>query len=162
MKHLTLKNIGSSLALIAGVAAYGMASAHGDEHHDATSAPKAEEAPTAKMETSTPTTADGIWQSIDQKTVELDKTIQSGALDQVHHHAFAIRDLVAALPEHSQSLSADKLAKVKGNVKYVATLAERLDATGDAKDKVGTQTNFEKLKKVLHGLHAIYSAQSSK
>ena len=145
MRHRILTIIGSSLALIAGMGLCSVADAA-----------TAKAAPAAKAEQQIPATVEGIWQAIDQKTVELDKVIQGGALDQVHHHAFAIRDLVAALPGHSQSLPANKLAKVKGNVKFVATLAKRLDATGDAKDKAGVRSNFDKLKKVLEGMRANY------
>lgn len=103
-----------------------------------------------------PATVEGIWAAIDRHSAELDKGIQTGVLDEVHLHAFAIRDLAAALPALSKSLPADKLARLNGNLKFVATLAQRLDATGDAGDKAGTQANFAKLKTVLAELHAIH------
>ena len=104
-----------------------------------------------------PATSEGIWNAIDEKATELKTTIDSGKLENVHHEAFAIRDLVAALPSHSATLAADKLAKVKTSVKFVATLAERLDATGDAKDVAGTKDNFTKLKGILTSIRANYS-----
>jgi len=103
-----------------------------------------------------PATSDAIWQSIDKEIDQLDKVIQTGKLEDVHHNAFAIRDLAGALPAHSSSLPVDKLNQVKANNKFVATLAERLDATGDAKDKAGTEANFEKLKTVLKTIRANY------
>jgi len=103
-----------------------------------------------------PATSDAIWQSIDREAEQLNKVIQTGKLEEVHHHAFAIRDLAATLPAHSPSLPADKLNQVKANNKFVATLAERLDATGDAKDKAGTESNFQKLKGVLKTMRANY------
>ena len=105
-----------------------------------------------------PATSDGIWKAIDAKSAELKATIDSGKLDNVHHEAFAIRDLVAALPSHSTTLPPEKLDKVKTNVKFVATLAERLDATGDAKDVAGTKQNYAKLTSVLTAIRANYSA----
>lgn len=108
----------------------------------------------AEEKTAIPETADAILQAIDTKSAELKKTIDSGALDNVHHEAFAIRDLVAALPAKSASLPADKLAKLRGSVKFVATLAERLDATGDAKDLAGTKANYAKLTTVLASIHS--------
>ena len=105
-----------------------------------------------------PATSDGIWKAIDAKSTELKATIDSGKLDNVHHEAFAIRDLVAALPSHSATLAAEKLDKVKSSVKFVATLAERLDATGDAKDVAGTKQNYAKLTSVLTAIRANYSA----
>ena len=109
-----------------------------------------------------PATNDAIWQSIDKEVEQLAILIQSGKLEEVHHKAFAIRDLVAALPAKSSSLPADKLAAVKANVKFVATLAERLDATGDAKDRAGTESNFQKLKAVLKTMRADYPGTGQK
>ncbi len=94
-------------------------------------------------------TSSAIWQSIDQQVLALSKAIQTGVFDEVHHRAFAIRDLVAALPARSGLLPPEKLAQVKANVQFVATLAQRLVATGDAKDKAGTESNFRKLQQVL-------------
>lgn len=106
--------------------------------------------------TTIPATSEAIWLSIDKKTEQLAALIQTGKLDDVHLHAFAIRDLVAALPARSGSLPPDKLAQVKTNAQFVATLAQRLDATGDAKDKAGTESNFKKLRGVLSAIRADY------
>ena len=107
--------------------------------------------------TAIPTNSTDIWKLIDARVAQLKVTIDSGHLDEVHHQAFAIRDLVAALPANSTSLPADLLAKVRGGVKFVATLAERLDATGDAKDLAGTQQNYAKLAAILASLRSNYS-----
>ncbi|HCN90307.1 MAG TPA: transporter [Oxalobacteraceae bacterium] len=118
--------------------------------------PLASAAEKAGPQVQIPATSDAIWQSIDKEIEQLNKVIQTGTLEEVHHHAFAIRDLAAALPARSSSLPADKLNQVKANNKFVATLAERLDATGDAKDKAGTESNFQKLKGVLKTMRANY------
>lgn len=141
MKHSILKAIGLSLALTGGVFA--------------ASAQIATPAETTEK-TVVPATLEGVWQAIDAKSADLKKTIDKGDLEEVHHHAFAIRDLVAALPAKSSALSAENLAKVKTGVKFVATLAERLDASGDAKDAAGTKQNFERLTTVLASLRANY------
>ena len=99
-----------------------------------------------------PETADGIWKAIDQQSADLKATIQSGDLKEVHHKAFAIRDLVAALPSHSPKLTPDDQTKLQGEVKFVATLADRLDAAGDSGDKAGAQDNYDKLVAVLNGI----------
>ena len=109
-----------------------------------------------------PATSDAIWQSIDKETEQLATLIQSNKLEEVHHRAFAIRDLVAALPARSASLSADKLAAVKANAKFVAAVAERLDVAGDAKDKGGTEANFEKLKGLLKTIRSNYAGSAQK
>lgn len=119
------------------------------------SAPATKASPMRKV----PVTAAGIWQLVDQETAELDRLIQRGQLDQVHHHAFAIRDLVTNLPMHAQARTPAQLARINSNVKFVTTLAERLDATGDAKDKAGTQANLAKLKQVLANLRAEFASE---
>ncbi len=113
-------------------------------------------APAAKPTVASPATSASIWQAIDAKSAELAKAIEGGKLAGVHHLAFAIRDLVATLPAHSSDLPADKLAKVKSGVKFVATLADRLDASGDGNDKAGSQENYDKLIGVLKSLRANY------
>lgn len=142
MKHSILKALGLSLVLMAGV--------FGASAESATAAETSEK-------TVIPTTLEGTWQAIDAKAAELKKTIDKGDLGEVHHQAFAIRDLVAALPGKSSALSADNLVKVKSGVKFVATLAGRLDAAGDSKDAAGTKQNYEKLTTVLASLRANYS-----
>ena len=103
-----------------------------------------------------PATALAIWQAIDQQSAALSRAIQTGAFAEVHHRAYAIRDLVAVLPARSGALAPDKLAQVKANVPFVATLAQRLDATGDARDRPGTESNFRKLQQVLTAIRANY------
>ena len=124
--------------------------------------PLAQAAEKAAAPVQIPASSAEIWQSIDKETAQLAALIQTGKFEEVHHHAFAIRDLVAALPTHSASLSAGQLAQVKSNSQFVATLAERLDATGDAKDKAGTESNFRKLKNVLGVIRADYSTATRK
>ena len=103
-----------------------------------------------------PDTPAAIWQLIDQEAEETTKAIQSGALKDLHHHAYTIRDLVAALPDHSGSLPADKVTKVKADAKFVATLAQRLDAAGDSNNKAASISNFDKLKDMLKTIRANY------
>ena len=156
MKYLNLKPIAAAAILIGAMTSHSVVYAHeGDD--DLAKPVKAPATPAAEAKVQIPATADAIWQAIDQKSDELAKLSQSGSLGDVHHIAFAIRDLVAALPEHSKTLSADQQSKVQGGVKFVATLAERLDASGDANDKAGVQDNYDKLKKVLESLRANYS-----
>jgi hypothetical protein len=103
-----------------------------------------------------PDTPAAIWQLIDKEAAETTKAIQAGVLKDLHHHAFTIRDLVAALPDHSGSLPADKVTKVKADAKFVATLAQRLDAAGDSNNKAASISNFDKLKEVLKTIRANY------
>ena len=62
------------------------------------------------------------------------------------------RDLVAALPAHSPTLAAGDQSKLQGDIKFVSTLADRLDESGDAGDKAGTQASYDQLVQVLTGI----------
>jgi hypothetical protein len=110
------------------------------------------EAPPVKI----PDTVAGIWQSVDAENEAMAKGIQAGKLGELHGHAFALRDLVAELPARSASLPPEKLAKVKADAKFVATLAQRLDAAGDANNKAAAQSSFEKLRDVLKAIRTNY------
>ena len=70
-------------------------------------------------------------------------------LADVHHHAFAIRDLANGLPG---KVAADKKARVEGSVKNIAKLADDLDKTGDDNNQAGTEANLKKLDGVLKAL----------
>lgn len=109
-----------------------------------------------------PVTTHAIWQAIDQHTAALDKLIQAGTLEEVHHHAFAIRDLTAALPEHAKQLSSEQRKQTESQVKFVATLAQRLDASGDSNDRLGSESNLTKLKSVLKSMRALIDAPTLK
>ncbi len=109
-----------------------------------------------EMPTMIPATATAILQAISEEETNLDKTITDKKLEDVHHHAFAIRDLVNALPEKSSSLAAEQLAKLKANAKFVTALATRLDESGDAKDQAATEANFKKLQGLLKQIKALY------
>lgn len=167
MNVLTIKQAGPAL-ILAGVLA-GCGSGRTPESTTAAEAPAvptaasssppsvvstvpAAEAEASSTPTPIPDTADAIWQAIDQQSVQLKATIQDGSLENVHHQAFAIRDLVAALPSHSPALPPEDQSKLQGEVKFVATLADRLDATGDAGDRAGAQENYDKLVAVLNGI----------
>ena len=113
----------------------------------ATAAPEA-----ATEATPIPETADAIWQAIDQKTAELKATVASGSLENVHHQAFAIRDLVAALPAKSPTMTPEDQTQLQNAAKFVSTLADRLDESGDAGDRAAAQANFDKMVAVLSGI----------
>lgn len=105
-----------------------------------------------------PATAAEIWKAVDQHMVQLKTVVASGKLDQVHTHAYAVRDLIRALPDHSPGLSPDALAKVRSNIPFVDTLATRLDQAGDAGDKPNTEANVTKLEAILKNIRSQYAA----
>ena len=102
-------------------------------------------------------TAARLWRQIDAQAAQLQQSIAKNALANVHHQAFALRDLVSQLANNSPGLTPDRLAKVRRDAGFVATLAARLDASGDARDQIGTRQNYEKLTAVLKSLRGSYA-----
>jgi hypothetical protein len=126
-------------------------------------APSAQAADEEKeVPTVIPDTVAGILQAVTEHETELGKTISDKKLADVHHHAFAIRDLVNALPDKSKDLDSDKLSKLQSDAKFVAVLADRLDKAGDANDQAGTESNFKKLQTVLKGIQSLYPGSAAK
>ena len=97
-----------------------------------------------------PNTVEGIFKAIHEQHVHLAETVKNKKLPDVHHLAFAIRDLANALPAKA---AADKKKQVEGTVKNIATLAADLDKTGDAGNQAGTEANLKKLDGILKVLH---------
>lgn len=93
-----------------------------------------------------PDTLDGIWKEIHEHHQELGDTIKAKRLGDVHHHAFAIRDLAKALPA---KVPAEHKKHIESLVKRVSQIAEDLDQSGDAGDQAKTEANLKKLDKVL-------------
>ena len=107
-------------------------------------------------------TLPGLWQAVKTHEAELNKRVTAKDLGKVHEIAFAIRDLVAAMPEKSGQLSVEQQGKLKGNVKYVATLATRLDESGDANNQSATEANFKQLQAILASIEALYPPEALK
>jgi hypothetical protein len=101
--------------------------------------------------TAVPGTAEGILKAIHMKHGELAKTVADKKLKDVHHLAFAIRDLANALPAKA---AADKKKQVEGTVKNIAKLAADLDDSGDANDQAKTEANLKKLDGLLKVLES--------
>lgn len=134
MKPIKLLALGASAALaITAINAPSAFAREGEEHE-------------AKTVTKVPDSAEGILQEIHKHHGELAEVVKSKQLAEVHHHAFAIRDLANAL---AAKVAAEKKPRVEGSAKNIARLAEDLDKTGDANDQDGTETNLKKLDGVL-------------
>ena len=145
-KRLTTAiGVALALALAATPAISNEKEGHGSHHETAEmAAPACPEALT------------GIWQDVKTREADLQRLIETKELSKVHETAFAVRDLVAAMPAKSGHLPAEQQKKLAGNVKFVATLAERLDTSGDANDQGATQANFKQLQAVLKAIEALY------
>jgi hypothetical protein len=108
-----------------------------------------------------PSTAPAIWKAIEEHSASINQALKENQLTSIHEHAFAIRDLVNALPAKSLDLSDEQKKTLQNNLSFVAQLATRLDKTGDANDKEGTQANWDKLEKILTGLRELYQTPQS-
>ena len=113
--------------------------------------PMAEAPATAEADapTAIPDNVDAIWSEIDKHQAQLATVVASGSLAETHHHAFAIRDLFAAVPAHAAAMSAEDKATMDKNIAFVATLAGRLDSAGDSGDRAAAQAGYAQLAKVL-------------
>jgi len=96
-----------------------------------------------------PDTVDGILKEMHKHDQELADTVKAKKLAEVHHHAFAIRDLAKALPAKAQP---DHKKMVENAVKKVSQLAEDLDKSGDAGDQTKTEANLKKMDAALKTL----------
>ncbi len=112
----------------------------------------------AAESTPIPATSAEIWQAIDSHVQELHAAAAKGKLASVHLDAFAIRDLTHGLSMHSQGLPEAALVKIKEQSKFVDILAARLDQTGDANDKAGTESSLSKLESVLKTIRDQYTS----
>jgi len=104
-----------------------------------------------------PDTVEGIFKEIHHHHMELAETVKNKKLADVHHHAFAIRDLANALPAKAP---ADKKAQVQGTAKNIGKLAEDLDASGDANDQAKTEANLKKLDGLLKVLETQFGIKA--
>ena len=98
-----------------------------------------------------PATVEGIFKEIHEHHGELAAVVKNKKLADVHHHAFAIRDLAKALPAKAE---ADKKKQVEGTVKNISKLADDLDKSGDDGDQAKTEANLKKLDGMLKVLSA--------
>ena len=98
-----------------------------------------------------PDTVPAIWASIDKQQADLTTAIQAKKLADVHHFAYNIRDLVAALPAKA---AADKKARVEGASKNMVALADKLDAAGDNGKQADAEAGLKQLDALLKQLKA--------
>ena len=109
-----------------------------------------------------PDSLGAIWHEVKEHQQELENVIKTKQLAKVHEIAFRIRDLVNAMPAKSATLSAENLSKVKSNAKFLATLASRLDESGDANDQAATEENYKKFAGILKNIDAQYPVEALK
>ena len=115
-----------------------------------------EEKAEAKMKI--PDTTEGIFKAIHEHHLELAATVKNKKLADVHHHAFAIRDLANAL---TAKAAADKKKQVEGTTKNITKLASDLDESGDANDQAKTEANLKKLDGLIKVLETQFGIKTA-
>lgn len=63
-----------------------------------------------------PSTIPAIWKAIDEQAVSINQALKDNQLTSIHEHAFAIRDLVNALPALSKDLSEEQKKILQTNL----------------------------------------------
>lgn len=108
-----------------------------------------------KMKMQIPASTDEILAAVGSRTLDLEKTIEAKALAKVHVAAFEIRDLLLALPEKPNSLSAEEKTALTASLKKIKQQAGLLDKYGDAGDLPQTKAVFGKLKEEIEKIKQI-------
>lgn len=99
--------------------------------------------------TKIPATVPEIWQAIHKQQTELVATVAKKDLGEAHDHAFAIRDLVKALPA---KVAAEQKAKAEAGAKEITQLAAAIDKSGAAGAQKATEANVKKMGEAITAL----------
>ena len=92
--------------------------------------------------TKIPATVEEIWKEIHKQQTQLAGTVARKDLGEAHDHAFAIRDLVKALPA---KVPAATKTKAEAGAKEITKLAAAIDKSGAAGAQKATETNVKKM-----------------
>ena len=110
--------------------------------------------------TKIPATVPEIWKEIHKQQAELINTVAKKDLGEAHDHAFAIRDLVKALPA---KVTAEFKAKADAGAKEITMLAAAIDKSGAAGAQKATEANVKKMGEAILALQTkLQSAEVKK
>ena len=101
--------------------------------------------------TKIPATVEEIWTAIHKQQTKLAAVVEKKDLGEAHDHAFAIRDLVKALPA---KIAAEHKVKAEESAKEIANLAADIDKSGAAGAQKATEANVKKLETAVAALEA--------
>ena len=99
--------------------------------------------------TKIPATVPEIWKEIHKQQAELVSTVKKKDLGEAHDHAFAIRDLVKALPA---KVAAEHRAKAEAGAKDITRLAAAIDNSAAAGAQKATEANVKKMGEAILAL----------
>jgi len=92
--------------------------------------------------TKIPATVEEIWKEILKQQSKLASVVAKKDLGEAHDHAFAIRDLVKALPA---KVASENKAKAEAGAKEITKLAADIDKSGAAGAQKATEANVKKM-----------------
>jgi len=101
--------------------------------------------------TKIPATVEEIWKKIHEQQAELAAVVAAKDLGEAHDHAFAVRDLVKALPK---KVAAEHKARTDASAREIARLATAIDKSGAAGAQKATEANVKKLEVAVAALEA--------
>lgn len=99
--------------------------------------------------TKIPASVEDIWKVIHKQQGELVSVVAKKDLGEAHDHAFAIRDLVKALPA---KVPAENKAKAETGAKEIAKIAADIDKSGAAQAQKATEANVKKMGEAIIAL----------
>lgn len=106
--------------------------------------------------TKIPATVELIWKEIQKQQGKLASVVAKKDFGEAHDHAFAIRDLVKALPA---KVPAENKAKTEEAVKEITKLAADIDKSGAAGAQKATEANVKKMDTAIAALQASLKAK---
>lgn len=109
--------------------------------------------------TKIPATVELIWKEIHKQQGKLAKVVADKDLGEAHDHAFAIRDLVKALPT---KVPAESKTHAEEGAKEIAKIAKDIDKSGAAGAQKATEANVKKMSETVAALQAKLQAGGSK
>ncbi len=99
--------------------------------------------------TKIPATVAEIWAEIHKQQTKLAAVVAKKDLGEAHDHAFAIRDLVKALPA---KVPAESKTTAEESAKEIAKIAADIDKSGAAGAQKATEANVKKLESAVAAL----------
>ncbi len=98
-----------------------------------------------------PATVEGIWQEIHKQQTRLVSTVARKDLGEAHDHAFAIRDLVKALPA---KVAPEHKSAAEAGAKEITKLAAAIDKSGAARAQKTTEAGVKQMGEAVLALEA--------
>ena len=99
--------------------------------------------------TKIPATVEEIWKKIQEQQGKLTRVVAEKDLGEAHDHAFAIRDLVKALPA---KVPTAEQTNAEAGAKEIAKIAADIDKSSAAKAQKATEANVKKMDEAIAAL----------